>query len=172
MDDSRLKRCRACGACSEKMDKCPICKDRFKLKWSAASESHLNSSRMYFIFSNLLHSITDFLFSKYLLLVHRNFFCHWYNFLIFDVALHKYLHILSEFVLTLLLHSSGTIAASHAKFQTGHATRIIISRSRKRLTIRTVCMCSMHYLVLLHCTTMVPWASLSQPQKRQKTPTA
>ncbi len=28
-----LKRCRTCGKCSEQMDKCPICKDQFKLKW-------------------------------------------------------------------------------------------------------------------------------------------
>jgi RNA polymerase subunit RPABC4/transcription elongation factor Spt4 len=28
-----LKRCRACGKCSEHMDKCPVCKTQFKLKW-------------------------------------------------------------------------------------------------------------------------------------------
>jgi hypothetical protein len=33
--EPKLKQCRACGACSEKMEKCPICKDRFQIKWSA-----------------------------------------------------------------------------------------------------------------------------------------
>jgi hypothetical protein len=33
--DPRLKRCRACGACSEKMDKCPTCKSQYQIKWSA-----------------------------------------------------------------------------------------------------------------------------------------
>ncbi len=33
--DSRLKRCRTCGACFEKMDKCPTCKNRYQLKWFA-----------------------------------------------------------------------------------------------------------------------------------------
>ena len=31
--EPKLKRCRACGKCSEQMDKCPICKTQFKLRW-------------------------------------------------------------------------------------------------------------------------------------------
>jgi hypothetical protein len=31
--DAILKRCRNCGKCSEHMDKCPICKTQFNLRW-------------------------------------------------------------------------------------------------------------------------------------------
>jgi hypothetical protein len=31
--EPRIKRCRQCGKCSDKMDKCPICRDLFKEKW-------------------------------------------------------------------------------------------------------------------------------------------
>ena len=40
--EQRLKVCRACGRCAEKMDMCAICKDRFQTKWYG-----LNLARKY-----------------------------------------------------------------------------------------------------------------------------
>lgn len=34
--EPRLKRCRSCGACSESMDKCQTCKNKYKIKWSVS----------------------------------------------------------------------------------------------------------------------------------------
>ncbi len=39
--EPRLKRCRSCGACSESMDKCQTCKNKYKIKWSVSFNFHI-----------------------------------------------------------------------------------------------------------------------------------
>ena len=47
--EPRLKRCRSCGACSESMDKCQTCKNKYKIKWSVSFNFHMFNRSVCFI---------------------------------------------------------------------------------------------------------------------------
>jgi hypothetical protein len=135
--EPRLKRCRACGACSEKMDKCPTCRDRFQLKWSALA--HLFSSPD-LIFGSAFHDCT--LFSTKLFAC---FLCFLEIFImLFGIDQHRNIKVDQPFYTRQLLFNyfsfAGITAAKHAKFLTGRTTKNTTSRSRRTGISRAVSM--------------------------------
>jgi hypothetical protein len=62
-----LKRCRGCGTCSEKMDMCAVCKDRFQLRWSDPSPK----KKLDFAYFAVLSLVITALYSLFLISVSK-----------------------------------------------------------------------------------------------------
>ncbi len=133
--EPRLKRCRSCGRCSEKMSKCQTCKNRYQIKWSESRAFHTFHCALRVCFINSLQKMTR-LFGLISL--------------IYGIA-HQTRN--SEFNAQHRFFYAGTTAANHAKFLTGRATKNIISLSNCRRSDRVVSTCTMP-LVHLRCAKM------------------
>ena len=158
MADPKLKQCRACGACSEKMDKCQTCRDLFKMKWSAP---WLLCCLCCFSLCHNLH------FYPVLLSL---FFLHSFGSTVVE-AFFPFNLIREALPAERNVCNLGIIAASNAKFLIGRATKHSIKQKRKEETTKVVCTCGMH-VAFRRCTRMKIFLASALSAEIETRPTA